>query len=146
MQVALDDQEIIARVAALDIGKAEVVCCVRVPGQGPRARRMQEVRTYTTMTRSLLAMADWLTCWSHQDVPGRTVSADRQTPRQETSHRRGRQIILIIVWELLSDEEKRFIDLGPGYYDSRVNRNHSARNHVRELQALGDKVTLEPAA
>ena len=61
MQVAQDDQEIIARVAALDIGKAEVVCCVRVPGQGPRARRMQEVRTYTTMTRSLLAMSDWLT-------------------------------------------------------------------------------------
>jgi len=61
VEVAQDDQEIIARVAALDIGKAEVVCCVRVPGQGPRARRMQEVRTYTTMTRSLLAMADWLT-------------------------------------------------------------------------------------
>ena len=54
--------------------------------------------------------------------------------------------ILIIVWELLSDEEKRFIDLGPGYYDSRVNRNRSTRNHVRELQALGYKVTLEPAA
>ena len=61
VQVAQDDQEIIARVAALDIGKAEVVCCVRVPGHGPRARRMQEVRTYATMTRSLLAMADWLT-------------------------------------------------------------------------------------
>jgi transposase len=61
VQVAQDDQEIIARVAALDIGKAEVVCCVRVPGQGPRARRMQEVRTYSTMTRSLLAMSDWLT-------------------------------------------------------------------------------------
>ena len=27
-----DDEEIIARVAALDIGKAELVCCVRVPG------------------------------------------------------------------------------------------------------------------
>ena len=26
-----DEQEIIARVAALDIGKAELVCCVRVP-------------------------------------------------------------------------------------------------------------------
>ena len=54
--------------------------------------------------------------------------------------------ILMIVWELLSDEEKRFVDLGPGYYDSRVNRNRSTRNHVRELQALGYKVTLEPAA
>jgi len=61
VEVAQEDQEIIARVAALDIGKAEVVCCVRVPGQGPRARRMQDVRTYSTMTRSLLAMADWLT-------------------------------------------------------------------------------------
>ena len=54
--------------------------------------------------------------------------------------------ILMIVWELLNDEEKRFVDLGPGYYDSRVNRNRSTRNHVRELQALGYKVTLEPAA
>jgi hypothetical protein len=26
-----DNEEIIARVAALDIGKAELVCCVRVP-------------------------------------------------------------------------------------------------------------------
>jgi hypothetical protein len=48
VEVAQDDQEIIARVAALDVGKAEVVCCVRVPGVGPRARRMQEVRTFTT--------------------------------------------------------------------------------------------------
>jgi hypothetical protein len=54
--------------------------------------------------------------------------------------------ILMIVWELFSDEEKRFVDLGPGYYDSRVNRNRSTRNHVRELQALGYKITLEPAA
>ena len=60
VEVAQDDEKLIERVAALDIGKAEVVCCVRVPGRGPRARRMQEVRTYTTMTRSLLAMSDWL--------------------------------------------------------------------------------------
>jgi transposase len=58
MQVDPDEQEIIERVAALDIGKAEVVCCVRVPGPG--GRRMQEVRTFTTMTGSLLALSDWL--------------------------------------------------------------------------------------
>ena len=29
-----DDQEVLARVAALDIGKSELVCCVRVPGPG----------------------------------------------------------------------------------------------------------------
>ena len=54
--------EIIARVAALDIGKAEVVCCVRVPQEGKPGRRLQEVETYSTMTRSLLAMSDHLRC------------------------------------------------------------------------------------
>jgi len=52
--------EIIQRVAALDIGKAELTCCVRVPSPGKRGRRAQEVRTYQTMTRSLLVMADRL--------------------------------------------------------------------------------------
>lgn len=50
----------VERVAALDIGKAEVVCCVRVPHPSGSARRMQEVRTFTTMTRSLQGMGDWL--------------------------------------------------------------------------------------
>ena len=31
-----DNEEIIARVAALDIGKAELVCCVRVPDEDRR--------------------------------------------------------------------------------------------------------------
>jgi transposase len=44
----------------LDIGKAELVCCVRVPGEGKRGKRLQEVRTYSTMTRSLLVLADRL--------------------------------------------------------------------------------------
>jgi len=53
-------ERVVERVAALDIGKAEVVCCVRVPGRSGSARRMQEVRTFTTMTRSLQSMGDWL--------------------------------------------------------------------------------------
>jgi transposase len=56
------DGEIIARVAALDIGKAEVVCCVRVPDEDKPGRRLQEVKTYSTMTRRLLAMSDHLRC------------------------------------------------------------------------------------
>ena len=56
---AEDNEEIIARVAALDIGKAEVVCCVRVPGDRPGVR-LQEIQTYSTMTPSLLVMADQL--------------------------------------------------------------------------------------
>jgi transposase len=54
-----DYEEIVERVAALDIGKAELVCCVRVPGSAGRGRA-QEVTTYSTMTRSLQAMADRL--------------------------------------------------------------------------------------
>jgi transposase len=55
-----DTQEIIERVAALDIGKAELVCCVRVPGAQGSGRRLQEVKVYQTMTRSLLVLADRL--------------------------------------------------------------------------------------
>jgi transposase len=53
-----DEEQIIARVAALDIGKAELVCCVRVPGPG--TRRLQEVSTHSTMTRSLTELANHL--------------------------------------------------------------------------------------
>ena len=56
------NEEIIARVAACDIGKAELVCCARVPHDDRPGRRLQEVTTYSTMTRSLLGMADHLRC------------------------------------------------------------------------------------
>ena len=55
-------EEIIERVAALDIGKAELVCCARVPHEGKPGRRLQDVETYSTMTRSLLGMSDHLRC------------------------------------------------------------------------------------
>ena len=57
-----DNEEIIERVAALDIGKAELVSCVRVPDEERPGRRLQEVESYPTMTRSLLSMADRLAC------------------------------------------------------------------------------------
>jgi transposase len=60
VELTQDDTEFVARVAALDIGKAEVVCCVRTPGPAGPRRRVQEVRTFPAMTRSLTAMADWL--------------------------------------------------------------------------------------
>src|SRR5690242_3520709 len=57
-----DEEQIIARVAACDIGKAELVCCVRVPDEDRPGRRLQEVETYATMTRPLLGLADRLRC------------------------------------------------------------------------------------
>jgi transposase len=53
--------ELVARVAALDIGKASLVACVRVPREGKPGRR-QEVRTFATTTRALLGLQDWLVC------------------------------------------------------------------------------------
>jgi transposase len=62
LEVDAQDEEIIERVAALDIGKAELVCCARVPCEGRPGRRCQDVDTYSTMTRSLLGMSDHLRC------------------------------------------------------------------------------------
>jgi transposase len=54
--------------------------------------------------------------------------------------------ILVIAWHLLSDPEAHFHDLGAGFYDTRVGPERAKRNHIRQLEALGDKVTLQPAA
>jgi transposase len=55
-----DDEQIIERVAALDIGKAEIVCCVRLPASGGGKRRVQEVSTHSTMVGSLSELAERL--------------------------------------------------------------------------------------
>ncbi len=55
-----DNEEIIARVAALDIGKAELMCCVRVPDEDHPGKRLQEVQPYSTMTRALSGLSDRL--------------------------------------------------------------------------------------
>jgi transposase len=54
--------------------------------------------------------------------------------------------ILIIIWHLLSDPDARFHDLGPGFYDTRIDAERRKRNHVRQLEALGYRVSLQPAA
>jgi transposase len=54
--------------------------------------------------------------------------------------------ILVIIWHLLADDTQQFHDLGPGYFDAHVSQHRRARSHVRELEALGYTVTLEPAA
>jgi transposase len=49
---------IVARQGALDVHKAQVTACVRVPGaDGARA---QEVKQFKTTVGGLLVMADWL--------------------------------------------------------------------------------------
>ena len=49
----------VERCAGIDIGKADVKVCLRVPGKRSGTRR-SEVRTFATTTRSLLALRQWL--------------------------------------------------------------------------------------
>ncbi|WP_181871684.1 hypothetical protein [Sphaerisporangium album] len=50
------------------------------------------------------------------------------------------------MWHLLSDPDTGFHDLGADFYDTRIQPDRKKRNHVRRLEALGYRVTLEPAA
>jgi transposase len=49
---------LIERCAGLDVHKDSIVACVRTPGEG--SERRQETRTFSTTTRGLLQLHDWL--------------------------------------------------------------------------------------
>jgi transposase len=53
---------------------------------------------------------------------------------------------LIIVWHVLSGPDVRYADLGAGFYGQRIDPERRKRAHIHQLEALGYKVTLEPAA
>jgi transposase len=61
-EITQEPAGVVARVCAIDIGKAGLVACVRVPHVSRPDRRVQEVREYATVTPALLALADWLRC------------------------------------------------------------------------------------
>jgi transposase len=54
--------------------------------------------------------------------------------------------ILVIIWHLLADPTARFTDLGPGYYQARLDTSRRLRNHIQQIQALGFEVTITKAA
>jgi transposase len=51
---------------------------------------------------------------------------------------------LVIAHALLSDPEAEYRELGPGYYEQRAGSSRQARSHVRAIERLGYKVTIEP--
>ena len=51
--------------------------------------------------------------------------------------------VLTIFHALLSDPAATYHDLGPDYYEQRASTRHQARNHVRSLERLGFKVTIQ---
>ena len=54
--------------------------------------------------------------------------------------------ILVIIWHLLNDPDAHYVDLGPDHHNRHVNTETVKRAHVRQLEALGYTVTLQPAA
>jgi transposase len=53
---------------------------------------------------------------------------------------------LAIVHALLSDPAAAYHDLGPDYYEQRAHPRRQARTHIRSLERLGYKVTIEAPA
>jgi transposase len=55
--------------------------------------------------------------------------------------------VLTIIWHLLADPEAHYQDLGPDYYQSKINAKRRERELVRQLEHLtGKKVNLDPKA
>src|SRR6266498_4311694 len=79
-EITEERAEVVERVAALDIGKASLVCCVRVPHESRPGARRQEVRTYDTVTPALLEMRDWLICQGVTQVVMEATSAYWKPP------------------------------------------------------------------
>ena len=52
-------ETLVERCAGIDIGKADLKACVRVPG-GRRGSHREQVRTFRTTTAGLLQLCDWL--------------------------------------------------------------------------------------
>ena len=68
---------VIERCAGLDIGKADLKACIRIPGPG--RRRHHEVRTFSTMTAGLLECRQWLTD-NHISLVGMEATGDYWKP------------------------------------------------------------------
>lgn len=54
--------------------------------------------------------------------------------------------ILTIIFHLLSDPAATFVDLGADNYDKCTDRTRRTRSLVHQLEALGHRVSLTPAA
>jgi transposase len=63
-----DEPLYLERVCGIDIGKAGMEACIRVPSRPGSTRRAQEIRSFATTKKGVLALADWLRSWGVRDV------------------------------------------------------------------------------
>ncbi len=69
--------------------------------------------------------------------PNAEASPRRKSPPGNT--------LLTIAYALLSDPTADYHDLGADYYDRHTQHRRQVASHLRSLQRLGYKVTLEPS-
>jgi len=81
-----------------------------------------------------------------QAYPRRALLADRPPPRRQESQRRHRPLHPRDHLAPAVRPDARYTDLGAGFYSSRTDPGRRRRNHVRQLEALGYKVTTDRAA
>jgi Transposase len=82
----------VSKCAGIDIGKAEVVVCLRVPGS--RGQRVSEVRTFSTVAGQINRLADWL---AEQQVSHVVMEATGQywKPVWDVLAERGFELMLV---------------------------------------------------
>lgn len=67
----------------------------------------------------------------------------RRMPKKKALVATGNSM-LAIIHALLSDPDARYHDLGADYHERRAEVRRRARNHIKSLERLGYKVTIEP--
>jgi transposase len=66
----------------------------------------------------------------------------RRMPKKKALVATGNSMLTIIC-ALLADPAARYLDLGADYYEQRMHTRRQARNHVKSLERLGYKVTIQ---
>lgn len=117
--------------------------CPRTIQSGPRTRHAKgQGNTYLRCYLSQAAMSAARTATFLGERHAR-IARRRGAARAQVAVARS---IAVITWHLLADRSARFRDLGPGHYQSTIDKNRKARGHIRQLEALGYTVTPERAA
>jgi transposase len=93
MQEAEDEPLFAERAAGIDIAKAGIEVTIRVPGDTRRGGRQQETRSFRTVGKDLLALADWLRCWQVTKV-GMESTGDYWKPVYFLLEREGLDCVL----------------------------------------------------
>jgi transposase len=83
---------VVSRCAGIDIGKSEVVVCVRVPGS--HGERVSEVKTFTAFAGDVERLADWLAESRVRDVVLEATGQYRK-PVWDVLGQRGFELMLV---------------------------------------------------